>query len=46
MVLLAYKRENESIRVSNNSFCMVMRCEILYDNPLLNYASFIQLINQ
>jgi D-Tyr-tRNAtyr deacylase len=42
MVLLAYKRENENIRVSNNSFCTVMRCQIVYDNPLLNCPSFLK----
>lgn len=37
MVLQAYKRENENIRVSNNSFCTVMRFSIIYDNPILNH---------
>jgi hypothetical protein len=41
MVLEAYKRENENIRVSNNSFCTVMKCLIVYDNPLLNDPNFL-----
>lgn len=44
MVLQAYKRENENIRVSNNSFCTVMRFTIIHDNPILNHPSFLKYI--
>lgn len=40
MVVEAYHRENESLRVSNNSFCIVMKVEHVYDNPLLESRGF------
>jgi hypothetical protein len=41
MICEAYNRENESLRVSQNGFCLVMRCELVYDNPVLNHRGFI-----
>ena len=41
MTYLSYKRDNESLRVSQNSICQLMRVEIVYDNPLLNHRGFI-----
>lgn len=40
MVVSAYHRENESLRVSNNSFCLVMKVQQVYDNPLLQSRGF------
>lgn len=40
-MLASYQRENQSLRVSNNGFCLVMRCQIVYDNPLLNDPAFL-----
>ena len=45
MVLASYQRENQSLRVSNNGFCLVMRCQIVYDNPLLNDPAFLAYAN-
>ena len=46
MIHFAYKRDNESIRVSQNTMCLVMRAQIIYDNPLLNCKGFLDYLNQ
>ena len=44
MIYEAYQRENEDIRVSNHSYCVIMRCQIIYDNPALNNRKFLEFL--